>query len=117
MRSRLAQYGLSMPLLSAWDSSWVSSRNTSYLIGGLLTCYHDDEVLFIKAYSLKRTTIRGGAHAKPDQEVATGDTTAGAGTGTDAWADASDEKSDGDEQSLQGGPGEQGYGAIDVIEE
>ncbi|KAI9449899.1 MFS general substrate transporter [Lactarius psammicola] len=72
-------------------------------------------VLFIKAYSLKRNTIQRGARARPDQEMAVGDTTAGAGA--DAWADASDGKSEGHEQSLKGGAREQDHGAVDVIDE
>ncbi|KAI9454976.1 MFS general substrate transporter, partial [Lactarius psammicola] len=70
-------------------------------------------VLFIKAYSLKRTTIQGGAHAKADQEMAAGETTASGSVG----ADASDEKSDGHEQSLQGGVDEQGHTTINGIDE
>ncbi|KAH8989226.1 MFS general substrate transporter [Lactarius hatsudake] len=66
-------------------------------------------VLFIKAYTLNRTVIRGGAHAKLVQELAAGDTTARAG--------ASDEKSEKHEQSPQGSPGEQEHGTIDVIDE
>ncbi|KAH9071118.1 MFS general substrate transporter [Lactarius deliciosus] len=65
-------------------------------------------VLFIKAYTLNRTVIRGGAHANL-VELAAGDTTARAG--------ASDEKSERHEQSLQGGPGEKEHGTIDVIDE
>ncbi len=97
----------------------MSSRNTLCLIGSLLTCDDDDEVLFIKAYSLKRTTIQGGAHTKPDQEMATGDTTASgsAGERAEEGADASDVKSEGHEQSLQGGAREQEHAAINGIDE
>ncbi len=96
----------------------MSSRDTLCLIGSLLTCEHDVEVLFIKAYSLKRTTIQGGAHTKPDQEMATGDTTAlgSAGEGAEEGADASDVKSEGHEQSLQGGAREQEHEAINGID-
>ena len=71
----------------------------------------DYVVLFIKAYSLERTTIQGTAHAKPDEEATVGDATASGGAGADAGADATDEKSEG--HSLQGGPGEE-HTAIDV---
>ena len=91
------------------------------LIGSLLTSDDDDEVLFIKAYSLNWTTIQGGAHMKPDQEMATGDTTASsesAGEGAEEGTDASDVKSKGHEQSLQGGPRKQDeHAAIDIIDE
>jgi hypothetical protein len=84
------------------------------LIGSLLTSDHDDEVLFLKAYSLKQTTIQGGAHAKPDQEMAAGHTT------VSGSSDVSDERLEGHEQSLQGGAarGEQVHASatIDVIE-
>ncbi|KAI9446080.1 MFS general substrate transporter [Lactarius indigo] len=66
-------------------------------------------VLFIKAYTLKRTIIRGGVDTKQDQELVAGDTTARAGT--------SNEKSEKHEQSPQGGPGEQEHGGIEVIDE
>jgi hypothetical protein len=117
MLSRLARYGFSIPLLSAWDSSWVGIRYTACLIGSLLTSDLYDEVLFIKVYSLKRNTIQGGAHSKPDEEMAAGEATtaveATTSGGAGAGADASDEKSEGHEESLQGGPGEQEYAAID----
>ena len=74
----------------------------------------NDVVLFIKAYSLKRTTIQGTAHAKPDEEATVGDATASGGAG--AGADATDENSDGHKASLKGGPGEQDHVA-DVIDE
>jgi len=45
-------------------------------------------ILFIKAYSLKQTTIQGGAHAKPDEEKADSDTT------TSVGVNAADEKSE-----------------------
>jgi hypothetical protein len=51
--------------------------------------------MFIKAYSLKRTTVQGGAPAKPD---AAGDTTAPAPAGPQVKAE------------------EQEHTAIDVIE-
>ena len=56
----------------------MSSRNTLGPIGSLLTSDRDDEVLFIKVYSLKQTASHGGTHAKPDQdsEMAAGDTIA-----------------------------------------
>ncbi|KAH9030951.1 MFS general substrate transporter [Lactarius hengduanensis] len=77
-------------------------------------------VLFMKAYSLKRTTIQGAAHAKPDQEMAAGDATApgrAAAGVEEAAADVSDERSEENKQSLQGGHGEQDHAAIDVINE
>lgn len=77
-------------------------------------------VLFIKAYSLKRTTIQGAAHAKPDQEMAAGDATApgrAAAGVEEAAADVSDETSEEHKQSLQGGHGEQDHATIDVINE
>ncbi|KAI9446101.1 major facilitator superfamily domain-containing protein [Lactarius indigo] len=74
-------------------------------------------VLFIKAYSLKRTTIQGAARAKPDQEIATGDTTASGRTAAEAGADVSDERSEERKHSLQGVNGEQDHAAIDVIDE
>ncbi len=96
----------------------MSSRDTLCLIGSVLTCDHDVEVLFIKAYSLKRTTIQGGAHTKPDQEIATGDTTASGSAGEGVEEGALDVKSEGHEQSLQGGPGKRDeHAAIDVIDE
>lgn len=75
MHSRSVRSGHSTHLLLAWDSSWVSSWN---IIWSLLTFDHYDVVLFIKAYSLKRTTIQRGVHAKPDEEtIACNTTTAG----------------------------------------
>ncbi|KAH9071142.1 MFS general substrate transporter [Lactarius deliciosus] len=76
-------------------------------------------VLFMKAYSLKRTTIQGAAHAKPDQEMAAGDATASgrAAAGVEAAADVSDERSEENKQSLQGGHEEQDHATIDVINE
>jgi hypothetical protein len=92
-----------MHLLSAWDSSWVSNWNTLCLILSFLT-YDHDEVLFIKAYSLQRTTIQGGAHATPDKGIATGDKTA-TGDPTASVAASPQEKVE-----------EQEHAAIDVIE-
>ncbi|KAN0140985.1 Major facilitator superfamily domain containing protein [Lactarius tabidus] len=67
-------------------------------------------VLFIKAYSLKRNTIRGGVRAKPDEEKAASDTT------TSVGADARDERSEGFDQSFQvGEAGESAHTAIGVI--
>ena len=96
----------------------MSSWDTLCLIGSLLTCNDNDKVLFIKAYSLKRTTIQGGAHIKPDQEMATGDTTASESAGEEAeeGADASDVKSEGHEQLLQGGAREKEHAAINGID-
>ena len=75
---------------------------------------HDDEVLFIKAYSLKRTTIQGAAHPKPDAEATVGDVTGSGEAG--AEADTSDEKSEGHEESLQGGSGQE-HVTIHAIDE
>lgn len=102
-----------MHLLSPWASSWVSSQYTLCLVGGLLTSGHN-EVLFIKAYSLKRTTIQqGDAHARPsDEEMAAGGDTEGT-----ARVDGLVEKSEGHEQSLQGEPGGQERTAHNVIDE
>ena len=72
---------------------------------------HDDVVLFMKAYSLKRTTIQQpDAHAKqPDEEAAAaGDTE---GTGLGSGAGTSDEKSEGHEQTVQE------HSANDLIDE
>jgi hypothetical protein len=67
-------------------------------------------VLFIKAYSLKRNTIRGGVRAKPDEEKAA------SGTTTSVGADTTDEKSGGFDQSFQvGGAEGQEHIAIDII--
>ncbi|KAN0139534.1 Major facilitator superfamily domain containing protein [Lactarius tabidus] len=67
-------------------------------------------VLFIKAYSLKRNTFRGGVHAKPDEEKAA------SGTTTSVGADTTDEKSGGFDQSFQvGGAEGQELIAIDII--
>jgi hypothetical protein len=110
-----------MRLLSPWASSWVSSQYTC-LVGDLLTSGRD-EVLFIKAYSLKRTTIQqGDTHARPSDEemakemAAAGDTE-GTGEGSGSGVDGSVEKSEGHEQSLQGEPGEQERVAHIVIDE
>jgi hypothetical protein len=100
-----------MRLLSPWASSWVSNQYALFLVGGLLTSGHD-EVLFIKAYSLKRTTIQqGDTHARPSDEemAAAGD--------TEGRIKGSVEKSEGHEQSLQGEPGEQEPTAHNVIDE
>lgn len=51
----------------------MSIRYTILLFGNLPTSDLHDEVLFIKAYSLKRNTILGGAQAKPDEEMIAGD--------------------------------------------
>lgn len=61
-------------------------------------------VLFIKAYSLQRTTTQGGAHATPDKGIATGDKTA-TGDPTASVAASPQEKVE-----------EQEHAAIDVIE-
>jgi hypothetical protein len=67
-------------------------------------------VLFIKTYSLKRNTTRGGVHAKPDEEKAASNMT------TSVEADARDETSDGIDQSFQvGGAKEKEHTAIGVI--
>jgi hypothetical protein len=97
-----------MHLLSAWDSLWVSSQYTLRLVRGLLTSGHD-EVLFIKAYSLKRTTIQqGDTHARqPDEEMVASGDTEGTGEGSGSRVNGSVEKSEGHEQSLQGDRGEQ----------
>ena len=60
-------------------------------------------VLFIKAYSLKRATVQGGAQAKSGGETTAGDTTASA-----------EAVANGHEDSLQAVPGEQGHEAINV---
>ena len=74
-------------------------------------------MLFLKVYSLKRTTIQqGDTHARqPDEEAASGGDTGATGSGSGAGA--SDEKSEGHEQSLPGVPGEQEHTANDVIDE
>lgn len=94
-----------------------------YVPFSLLTSCHDDEVLFIKAYSLERTTIQqleGDAQAiQPDEVLVTARDTEGTESGS--GADASDEKSEGQVQSLQREPGkpcgEQEHTAHDVIDE
>ena len=86
------------------------------LVGSLLTSDHD-EVLFLKVYSLKRTTIQQGVtHARQsDEEAAAGGDTGATGSGSGAGA--SDEKSEGHEQSLPGVPGEQEHTANNLIDE
>jgi EmrB/QacA subfamily drug resistance transporter len=71
-------------------------------------------VLFMKAYSLKRTTIQQpDTHAKqPDEEAAAAADTEGTGSGSGAGA--SDEKSEGHEQTLQG---VQEHSVNDLIDE
>jgi hypothetical protein len=72
-------------------------------------------VLFIKAYSLKRTTIQSAAHAKPDEEMTAGDARASGGAG--AGTDSTDEKSVGHEESMEAGSGEQEHATADVTDE
>ena len=83
----------------------------------LLTSLHDNKVLFIKVYSLERTTIQqGNAHAiQPDEVMVT--TSDAEETGPRSGADASDERSEGQVQSLQRGSGEQEHVVNDVIYE
>jgi len=71
-------------------------------------------VLFMKAYSLKRTTIQQHAKQSDEEMTAAGDT---GGSGSGSAADASDVKSEGHEQSLQGVSGEQEHSSNDVIDE
>jgi len=54
-------------------------------------------VLFIKVYSLKRSTTQGGAHRIVDVEAASGKGTPSDGAPAGAEADAPDEKSEGRE--------------------
>lgn len=88
----------------------MGEHQKHYVQFGLLTSDHDDEVLFIKAYSLKRNIIRGDIHVKPDDEKAASDTTLSVG------GDAKDERSDRFDQSFQvGRAGENEHIAIDVV--
>jgi EmrB/QacA subfamily drug resistance transporter len=57
-------------------------------------------VLFIKAYSLERLTIRAGARGNTDTEAAAGEGTAHNGASAEAEADISDEKSERHEATL-----------------
>ncbi|KAI0293081.1 major facilitator superfamily domain-containing protein [Russula brevipes] len=59
-------------------------------------------VLFIKAYSLKRLTIQGGARASMDVEAASGKGVPSDGPAADAEADIPDEISEGREATPQG---------------
>ncbi|KAH9066301.1 MFS general substrate transporter [Lactarius vividus] len=98
---------------------WVFNTpivGVGFIMGDVLICDHGDKVLFIKAYSLKRTTIQGAARAKPDQETVAGDATASgrAVARVEAAADVSDERS---EESLRRGHEEQDHATIDVIDE
>jgi hypothetical protein len=97
-----------MRLLPPWASSWASSQYTLCLVGGLLTSGHD-EVFFIKAYSLKQTTIQqGDTHARqPDEEMVAAGETEGTGEWSGSRVNGSVERSEGYEQSLQGERGEQ----------
>ncbi|KAH9993769.1 MFS amino acid permease [Russula vinacea] len=54
-------------------------------------------VLFIKAYTLERLTIRGGARGNTDTEAAGGEGTSHNGASAEAEAEISDEKSEGHE--------------------
>jgi len=60
-------------------------------------------VLFIKAYTLNRTTVKGGARASADVEAAAGEGASSVGTPTAAEVDAdlSDEKSEVHNEALQ----------------
>ena len=90
-----------------------------YIPFRLLTACHDNKVLFIKAYSLERTTIQqSDAQAiQPYEAMVTAGDAEGTGPGSGADADASDDRSEGQVQSLQREPGEQEHRADDVIEE
>ena len=90
-----------------------------YIPFSLLTACHDNKVLFIKAYSLERTTIQqSDAQAiQPDEVMVTAGDAEETGPGSGADADASDERSEGQVQSLQREPGEQEHRAYDFIEE
>ena len=104
-----------MLLLSPWVSSWVSDSNT-HVSFSLLTSRHDNKALFIKVYSLERTTIQqSDAQAiQPDKVMVT----AGDAEGTGSEADASDKRSEGQVvQSLLREPGEQDRVENDVIYE
>ena len=77
-----------------------------------LTSDHDDEALFMKAYSLKQTTVQCGAHPKPDEEMAVGDTTTVSGR-TDLFDEILEVQAH--KQSLQLARG-QVHAGFDVIE-
>lgn len=93
IRNLWLRYGFSTRPLLELGSSWVRNQRTP----SRTTADVDPiKVLFIKAYSLKRMTIRAGAKADTEAAAAEGSPPTGAPAEAEAEAEAdiSDEKSE-----------------------
>ncbi|KAF8265936.1 MFS general substrate transporter [Lactarius quietus] len=102
---------LSQPERGLIIHAYARSISAIWVINTLVAGVGFILVLFMKAYSLKRTIIRGGARVKPDEEMVADDITT-----KSVEADETDEKPEVLDQSLEGGgAGEKEHMAVDTI--